>query len=79
MADKPDDAPKKPTTVKLDGDHVVNMLKGAGLDPHKIDVRKALPGAHVDYDELQSRLRGTHAAVAKPTSGWHVHVSVSKD
>jgi hypothetical protein len=74
------DQPPKSSTVKLDGDHVVQMLKSAGLDPHKLDVRRALPGANVDYQELESRLRGTHApAAAKPSGGWHVSVSVSRD
>ena len=79
MADTPHD-PKKPKTITLNGDDVAHMLKGAGLDPNKFDVRKALPGAHVEYEELQSRLRGTHAA-ATPTGGggWHVHGSVTPD
>ena len=75
----PDEAPKKPQSIRLDGDHVANMLKGAGLDPHKFDVRKALPGAHIDYQELESRLKGTHPAAAKGSGGWHVTVSISKD
>ena len=61
------------TTVELDGDHLVNALQKAGLDPKKLDLKGAL-GKGVDIEELQSRL---HGAAAARKSGWHVSVSVS--
>lgn len=73
-----DEHPSKSHSVTLEGDHVIRMLKEAGLDPQKLDVRRALPGANVDYEELQSRLRGTHAP-ARAGHGWHVSVTVSRD
>jgi hypothetical protein len=70
------DQPPKSANIKLNGDHVVQMLKAAGLDTNKLDVRKAIPGAHVDYEELESRLKGT---LAPSKGGWHVAVTVSRD
>lgn len=68
--------PPKPASININGDHVVQLLKAAGLDASKLDVRKALPGANVDYEELESRLKGT---LAPSKGGWHVSVSVGKD
>jgi len=70
------DQPTKSANLKLDGDHVLQLLKTAGLDPLKVDVRKALPNAHYDYTELESRLKGT---LAPSKGGWHVSVTVSRD
>jgi hypothetical protein len=65
-------------TIQLDGDHVVQLLRRAGLDPNKLSVRDALPGAKVDVEELESRLKGTRAP-SKGGGGWKVSVSISKD
>ena len=67
---------KKTTTIELDGNHLVQTLRQAGLDPHKLDVRKALPGGNVDVEELESRLKGTGSAAA---GSWKVSVTVSRD
>ena len=78
MAEQPPQPPHPPksATVKLDGDHVLQALKAAGMDPHKIDVRKTLPNLHYDYEELESRLKGS---LAPSKGGWHVAVVVSRD
>jgi hypothetical protein len=66
---------RKTSTVQLNGDHLVQTLRQAGLDPEKLDLRKALPGGKVDIEELQSRLRST----GKGGGGWHVTVTITHD
>ncbi|HEX4227241.1 MAG TPA: hypothetical protein VHZ07_01130 [Bryobacteraceae bacterium] len=66
----------KSQTIQLDGNHLVETLKHAGMDPSKLDLKKALPGAHVDMEELETRLKGTGAA---KSGSWHVSVTISRD
>jgi hypothetical protein len=66
----------KTQTIRLDGNHLIETLKHAGMDPQKLDLKKALPGGQVDMEELETRLKGTGAA---KSGSWHVSVTISRD
>ena len=73
MAKKPSGPKTTSTTasVELDGQHLVQALQRAGMDPAKLNLREIL-GSRVDIQELQSRLQRP-----TPDVEWHFHVSVS--